>query len=180
MPGNGQPVDPSCHSSNVNNPQHAADWVTYDITSGIPAEMEVGNEEDIALAGSNTAADDPRFQPYIDGFNAQAQAMHAAAQQANTSVRVVGPACTNEYYCWNRDLLGMFLKGAGNRYGSGQVDAVSAHYYAGSSWAEATMPAGPAVMTGTTSARCADPVMVRGAAKWRPPSTERLNAMAPR
>ena len=62
--------------------------------------------------------------------------MHAAAQQANTSVRVVGPACTNEYYCWNRDLLGMFLKGAGNRYGSGQVDAVSAHYYAGSSWAD--------------------------------------------
>ncbi len=29
-----------------------------------------------------------------------------------------------------------FLKGAGNRYGSGQVDAVSAHYYAGSSWAD--------------------------------------------
>ncbi len=120
--------NPPGRSYAVNSPQNAAAWVTYDMTAGIPAVMEVGNEEDVTMK----TADDSRFQPYVDAFNAQARAMH----RANPGVKVYGPAGTNEWYWWGLDSLGMFLRGAGNKTGSGQVDGVSLHFYKGSSWAD--------------------------------------------
>jgi hypothetical protein len=117
----------------ANSAQNAAAWVTYDKNNHIPALMEVGNEEDSPM----TSSDDSRFQPYIDAFNAQAAAMH----QADPGVKVIGPAATNEWYWWynpsnvngsnSPDSLNMFLKGTGNKYGTGQVDGVSVHYYTG-------------------------------------------------
>lgn len=112
----------------VNSPQNAAAWVTYNLTQSIPAQMEVGNEEDVAMKTAN----DPIFQPYITAFTAQATAMHLA----NPAVTVAGPAGTNEWYWWGLNSLGMFLQQTGNKTGSGQVDAVSLHYYAGSGWAD--------------------------------------------
>ena len=112
----------------VNSPQNAAAWVTYDMTSGIPAAMEVGNEEDIHM----TTSGDPTFQPYITAFNAQAQAMHAA----NPAVKVFGPASTNEWYWWGLGSLPMFLQQTGTISGTGQVDGVSLHYYTGSGWSD--------------------------------------------
>jgi len=99
--------------------------------------MEVGNEEDMALAGANTAQDDARFQPYIDAFKAQATAMH----QADPNVKVIGPACTNEWFCWNRDFLGMFLRQTGHHAPNAPLDpsspgGFSLHYYAGSTWSD--------------------------------------------
>jgi hypothetical protein len=120
--------NPPGRSYAVNSPQNAAAWVTYNMTAGIPAAMEVGNEEDVTMK----AANDSRFQPYVDAFNAQARAMH----RANPRVMVYGPAGTNEWYWWELDSLGMFLRGAGNRTGSGQVDGVSLHFYKGNSWAD--------------------------------------------
>jgi hypothetical protein len=113
----------------VNSPQNAAAWVSYDRQAGIPAMMEVGNEEDMHVQ----KVDDPAFQPYITAFNAQAQAMH----QADPGVKVIGPAGTNEYQWWNRDSLGMFLQATGNRKGTGLVDGVSVHFYKGSTWYDA-------------------------------------------
>ncbi len=112
----------------VNSPQNAAAWATYDMTSGIPAAMEVGNEEDITM----TTSWDPTFQPYITAFNAQAQAMHAA----NPAVKVFGPASTNEWYWWGLGSLPMFLQQTGTISGTGQVDGVSLHYYTGSGWSD--------------------------------------------
>ncbi len=112
----------------VNSPQNAAAWVTYDMTSGIPATMEVGNEEDIHM----TTSGDPTFQPYITAFNAQAQAMHAA----NPAVKVFGPASTNEWYWWGLGSLPVFLQQTGTISGTGQVDGVSLHYYTGSGWSD--------------------------------------------
>lgn len=114
----------------VNSPENAAAWVSYNAAQKIPAMMEVGNEEDIKV----NLVHDPLFQPYIDAFNAQARAMHAAATASGTSVQVIGPAGTNLWQWWNRDSLGMFLKQAGNRFGTGQVDGVSIHWYGGASW----------------------------------------------
>jgi len=112
----------------VNAPQNAAAWVAYNRALGISATMEVGNEEDMTMHSPH----DPSFTPYITAFNAQARAMHAA----DPSVKVVGPAATNEWYWWALDSLGMFLQAAGNRKGSGQVDGVSLHFYKGSAWAD--------------------------------------------
>ncbi len=119
------PNPPGKHYA-VNSPQNAAAWVRYDRAHGIRAAMEVGNEEDLVMK----KADDPAFQPYVDAFNAQARAMHAA----DPHVQVLGPAGTNEWQWWAQDSLGMFLKGTGNRTGSGQVDGVSLHFYKGSTW----------------------------------------------
>lgn len=119
--------NPPGKSYSVNSPANAAAWVAYDRAHGINAVMEVGNEEDLPLMHHT---DDPAFQPYINAFNAQALAMHAA----DPHVRVLGPVETNEYYWWGLDGLGMFLRGAGNRTGSGQVDGVSLHFYKGNSW----------------------------------------------
>ena len=120
--------NPPGQSYAVNSPQNAAAWVSYDKAQGIQADMEVGNEEDINMQSAN----DPNFQPYINAFNAQAQAMHAA----DPSVKVIGPAGTNEWYWWGLNSLGMFLQQTGNRTGSGQVDGVSLHYYRGGGWSD--------------------------------------------
>src|SRR5262249_7536631 len=84
-----------CNTSGVavNAPQYQADWVSYNKQQGIRAAMEVGNEEDINMV----AWHDGNFQPYIDAFNVQAQAMH----QADPDVKVWGPAATNEWFWWN-------------------------------------------------------------------------------
>jgi hypothetical protein len=119
--------NPPGQSYAVNSPQNAAAWVAYDRKMGIPAAMEVGNEEDIGIH----AADDQSFKSYVSAFTAQAAAMH----HVDPHVMVLGPASTNEYYWWALDTLGTFLQGTGNKTGSGQVDGVSLHYYAGSSWA---------------------------------------------
>lgn len=113
----------------ANSPQNAAAWAAYDRRSGIPAMMEVGNEEDSRVQQVH----DSHFQPYITAFNAQALAMH----QADPDVKVIGPAGTNEYQWWNRDSLGMFLNATGNRRGTGQVDGVSVHFYRASTWYDA-------------------------------------------
>ena len=110
----------------VNSPQNQAAWVNYDQVHGIDARMEVGNEEDINMKTYH----DPGFQPYISAFNADASAMHAV----DPDVQVYGPAATNEYYWWAWDSLGMFLKQTGNKYGTGEVDGVSLHYYKGTGW----------------------------------------------
>ncbi len=110
----------------VNSPESAAAWVQYDRAHGIVAAMEVGNEEDITMH----RAHDPSFAPYAALFNQQARAMH----RANRAVTVFGPAGTNEYQWWALDSLGMFLRAAGDRFGSGQVDGVSLHFYKGASW----------------------------------------------
>ena len=110
----------------VNSPENQAAWVSYDQAHGINASMEVGNEEDIHM----TTYHDPDFQPYITAFNAQASAMHAV----DPSLKVYGPAGTNEYYWWTLDSLGMFLKQTGNKTGTGEVDGVSLHYYRGTGW----------------------------------------------
>lgn len=120
----------------VNSPQNNAAFVTYNKAHGIPALMEIGNEEDIHM----TSRDDPNFQPYVTAFNADATAMHAA----DSNVKVIGPAATNEWYWWynnspgnnSPDSLNMFLQGTGNIHGTGQVDGVSLHYYVGSGWAD--------------------------------------------
>lgn len=113
----------------ANSPQNAAAWVAYDKRTGIPAMMEVGNEED----GHMQQVHDANFQPYITAFNAQARAMH----RADPGVKVIGPAGTNEWQWWNRDSLGMFLQATGNRKGTSQVDGVSVHFYRGSTWYDA-------------------------------------------
>jgi hypothetical protein len=110
----------------VNSPQNQAAWVRYDLAHGIRAMMEVGNEEDMKMAIYH----DRDFQHYITAFNAQASAMHAA----DPSVKVYGPAGTNEYYWRTMDSLGMFLQQMGNLTGSGQVDGVSLHFYRGTGW----------------------------------------------
>lgn len=110
----------------VNSAANAAAWVESNQANHINALMEVGNEED----GAMHSKDDSSFAPYIAGFNQQARAMH----RADPGVRVAGPVGTNEYYWWALDSLGQFLAGTGNRTGSGQVDAVSLHFYHGSSW----------------------------------------------
>jgi len=120
--------NPPGQTYTVNSPQNAAAWATYDMTSGIPAAMEVGNEEDVHM----TTSWDPTFQPYITAFNAQAQAMHAA----NPAVKVFGPASTNEWYWWGLGSLPMFLQQTGTISGTGQVDGVSLHYYTGSGWSD--------------------------------------------
>jgi len=125
----GHRPNPPGKSYAVNSPENAAAWVAYNRRSGIPATMEVGNEEDLHVQQVH----DPSFQPYIVAFNAQARAMH----QADPHVKVLGPAGTNEYQWWNRDSLGMFLQATGNRTGSGQVDGVSVHFYAGTTWYDA-------------------------------------------
>jgi len=129
--------NPPGQSYAVNSPQNAAAWVAYDKAQGITATMEVGNEEDMALAGANTAQDDARFQPYIDAFKAQATAMH----RADPNVKVIGPACTNEWFYWNRDFLGMFLRQTGHHDPNAPLDpsspdGLSLHYYAGSTWSD--------------------------------------------
>ena len=110
----------------VNSPENAAAWVRYNRTHGIAAFMEVGNEEDITMHRVR----DPSFQPYARLFTAQARAMHAA----DPRVRVFGPAATNEYSWRGLGALDMFLQATGNRTGSGQIDGVSLHFYAGSTW----------------------------------------------
>lgn len=119
--------NPPGTSYRVNAPENAAAWVAYDRSAGIVADMEVGNEEDTSVMHR---ADDPAFAPYITAFNAQARAMH----RADPHVRVLGPVGTNEYYWWGLDGLGMFLRGAGNRTGTGEVDGVALHFYKGSTW----------------------------------------------
>jgi hypothetical protein len=132
------------HSSYaVNSSENAAAWVTYNRAHGIPADMEVGNEEDLTTMHK---ADDPAYAPYVAAFTVQARAMH----KADPHVRVLGPVGVNEYYWWTLDGLGMFLRGAGNRTGSGQIDGISLHFYKGGTWNDARgvalywlSPAGP-------------------------------------
>lgn len=124
--GNGL-ANPPGKSYTVNSPENAAAWVEYNKTSGISADMEVGNEEDLPTLHKK---DDAAYAPYISAFVDQAKAMH----QADPQVHVLGPVGTNEWFWWKLDGLGMFLRSAGNRTGSGQVDGVSLHFYRGSSW----------------------------------------------
>lgn len=119
--------NPPGKSYAVNSPENAAAWVQYNKQNGIRASMEVGNEEDLKTMHK---ADDPAYAPYIAAFNAQAKAMH----QADPHVRVLGPVQANEYYWWALGGLGTFLKSAGNRTGTGQVDGISLHFYKGGSW----------------------------------------------
>ncbi|HZU14547.1 MAG TPA: hypothetical protein VFB58_17045 [Chloroflexota bacterium] len=119
--------NPPGRSYAANSPQNAAAWVQYDQRLHIPAAMEVGNEEDWHLLHR---ADDPAYQTYIDGFNAQARAMH----QVDPHLAVLGPVGMNVWYWLNLDGLKMFLRGAGNRYGSGQVGGITLHFYDGSDW----------------------------------------------
>lgn len=123
----GNMPNPPGQSYAVNSPGNAAAWVEYDKQHRIPADMEVGNEEDWHLIRGK---DDPAYGKYIAAFNAQAKAMHGVDSQ----VRVLGPVATSEWYWRTLDGLGMFLHGAGNRTGTGQVDGVSLHFYAGSGW----------------------------------------------
>jgi hypothetical protein len=119
--------NPPGQSYAVNSPENAAAWVAYNQRHSIRAALEVGNEEDISLLHK---ADDRAYLAYINAFNRQARAMH----RANPNVQVLGPVGTNEWYWWGLDGLGMFLKGAGNKTGTGQVDGVSLHFYKGTSW----------------------------------------------
>jgi len=111
----------------ANDPQNSAAWVTYNKQNNIPAMMEVGNEEDIKLYRKKN---DPKYQAYIDGFNAQARAMHAA----DPNVKVIGPVGVNEYQWWGLGELSDFLHASGNKTGTGQADGVSLHFYGGVSW----------------------------------------------
>lgn len=126
----GHQPNPSGKPYAVNSPQNAAAWVKYDKKAGINAAMEVGNEEDLNLLHKT---DDPAYAAYTARFNAQARAMH----KANPHVRVLGPVGTNEYYWWGMDGLGQFLRGAGNRTGTSQVDGIALHFYKGNNWLEA-------------------------------------------
>lgn len=121
---------PPGQSYGVNSPENAAAWVKYDKKSGIHADMEVGNEEDMNLLHK---ANDPAYTPYLTAFTAQAKAMH----HADPHVRVLGPAGTNEYYWWTLGGLSAFLRATGNRTGSGAVDGVSLHFYRGQNWLDA-------------------------------------------
>ncbi len=61
--------------------------------------------------------------------------------QADPNVKVIGPACTNEWFCWNRDFLGMFLRQTGHHDPNAPLDpsspdGLSLHYYAGSTWSD--------------------------------------------
>jgi MYXO-CTERM domain-containing protein len=125
--GNSLPNPPS-QTYAVNSPENAAAWATWTQKQGIPALFEIGNEEDINMK----QADDAVFQPYITAFDAQARAIHGAS----AATTVIGPAGTNEYYWWALDSLGMFLKAEGNKNGTGQVDAVSLHFYSGTAWSD--------------------------------------------
>lgn len=111
----------------VNSPENAAAWVLYNRRHGIAADMEVGNEEDLALMHE---VEDPAYTSYITGFNAQARAMH----HVNPGVRVLGPVGTDEWDSWGYGGLDMFLHGTGNRSGTGQVNGVSLHFYHGHDW----------------------------------------------
>jgi hypothetical protein len=119
--------NPPGRTYSANSAQNAAAWVRYVLGAGIDADMEVGNEEDLTTLHVN---DDPAYDPYIRAFNAQADAMH----RANPRVRVLGPVGTNEWYWWALDGLAMFLKGTGDRVGTGAVDGVSLHFYKGNNW----------------------------------------------
>jgi MYXO-CTERM domain-containing protein len=125
--GNSLPNPPN-QTYAVNSPENAAAWATWTHQQNIRALFEIGNEEDIKM----TQADDAVFQPYVTAFDAQAKAIHAASP----ATTVIGPAGTNEYYWWALDSLGMFLKAEGNAHGTGQVDAVSLHFYVGTTWSD--------------------------------------------
>jgi hypothetical protein len=120
--------NPPGQSYPVNSAQNAGAWASYAQAQGMSVLFEIGNEEDINM----TSTHDANFQPYIDAFKAQAQAIHAAAP----GTAVVGPAGTNEYFWWALDSLGMFLAATGNRGGDGSADGVSLHFYRGSSWSD--------------------------------------------
>jgi MYXO-CTERM domain-containing protein len=122
----GNVPNPPGQSYAANSPENAAAWASYAKAQGMRAMFEIGNEEDIHMASTH----DSNFQPYVDAFNAQANAIHAA----DASAKVFGPVGTNEYYWWALDSLGMFLASAGNKNGKGSVDGVSLHFYKGSSW----------------------------------------------
>jgi hypothetical protein len=122
----GNVPNPPNQTYTANSPENAAAWARWAKQQAIPALFEIGNEEDIKV----TQIRDPIFQPYITAFDAQAKAIHAV----DPNIPVIGPAATNEYQWWNRDSLGMFLKAAGNKSGSGTVDGVSVHFYKGTAW----------------------------------------------
>ncbi|HEY6559810.1 MAG TPA: hypothetical protein VI072_21150 [Polyangiaceae bacterium] len=122
----GNVPNPPGQSYAVNSPQNAAAWARYAQAQGMRASFEIGNEQDIHM----TSEHDPNFQPYIQAFSAQASAIHAV----DPNFKVFGPAGTNEWFWWALDSLGMFLAGAGNKTGTGQVDGVSLHFYSGTDW----------------------------------------------
>lgn len=125
--GNGLPNPPGKNYA-VNSPENAAAWAQWTKQQGIKAIFEIGNEIDLEIQKENNwwlDVEDPKFQVYIDAFNAQAQAIH----QVDGAIQVFGPVSTNEWHWWNRNLLGMFLKQVGNKAGTGHVDGVSLHFY---------------------------------------------------
>lgn len=109
---------------------HTAQYVSYmDANNAYVPYWEIGNEQDMDSINSSTWPhyDWGDYQWYMDRFNDQAAAMKAV----DPTIKVMGPAGTNTWY-WNAmDSLDMFLSKAGNRAGSGLVDAVSLHWYGG-------------------------------------------------
>lgn len=122
-------------SYTTSSAQNQRDWVNYDRGQGIKAIMEVGNEVELELCGSCNTYQDPRYQPYIDTFIAQARAMH----QADPATQVIGPTQANEWYWWNRGMLSQFLKQVGDKNNAGPLsrpDGISLHIYNGSTWSD--------------------------------------------
>ena len=123
-------TNPTTNHGNDPSGRHAADWVQYTIDNGIDAPYwEIGNENDGSGSNGATAVrfdyDWAHYQPYLDAWNEQAQAMKAV----NPNIEVLGNAGTNEYYWWGLHSLDMFLNETGNVHGTGLVDGVSVHYY---------------------------------------------------
>jgi hypothetical protein len=114
------------HPPGANSAESAGAWAAEAKARGMAADFEIGNEDDVHMRKKGDAA----FQSYLRTFDAHARAIHAA----NPGARVFGPAGTNQYYWWALDSLGMFLRAAGNKQGSGQADGVSLHFYVGSRW----------------------------------------------
>jgi hypothetical protein len=123
-------TNPTTNHGNDPSGRHAADWVQYTVDNGIDAPYwEIGNENDGSGNNGATAVrfdyDWAHYQPYLDAWNAQAQAMKAV----NPNIELLGNAGTNEYYWWGLHSLDMFLNETGNVHGTGLVDGVSVHYY---------------------------------------------------
>lgn len=112
-------------AGDTNDPSgaHAAEWVTYCKSKGIDAPFwEIGNEPEgeKPISWNYPTMDSVLLKEYLDRFNEQAAAIHAA----NPDVTVMGPASANTWYWWAQGLLEVFL-----RYCDKNCDAVSLHWY---------------------------------------------------
>jgi hypothetical protein len=99
---------------------YAAGWVADAKKKGNAWKLwEVGNEYDLAGITEDE---------YVTRFNEYAAKM----KRADPNIMVGGPVGTNAYFWEYPDgRLAQFMKGCGNRLGSGQVDFVSLHWYPG-------------------------------------------------